>query len=79
MKPNDKKRGIALAKSYLNKFASWDFPEGYRTVSTNKWYETVEGYIRALKRMNNKEFKEELNRNILFDRKEYRKERWLNF
>ena len=74
LKPNDRKRGIPLARSYLEKFAWRDFPEGYRTIATDKNYETVEGYIRAVKKMTDRQFKKELVWSILYNRSEFRKE-----
>ena len=74
MKTNDRKRGIALAKSYLTKFADWDFPEWYYAIATDKNYDTVEQYIRAIKKMDNKTFYKELLEGILYNRKEFRKD-----
>ena len=74
LQPNERKWGTAMAKWYFSKFADWDFPEWYWTIATNRQYDTIEGYIRALKKMNDKDFKKELVDNILFDMSEYRKE-----
>ncbi len=74
LQPNDRKRGIILTKAYYSKFARRDFPEGYRTITTNKSYETLQGYIRAIKKMNNKNFIKEITENTLYNIKEYRKE-----
>ena len=75
MKPNDRKRGIILTKAYYSKFAGWDFPEWYRNITNDKNYDTLEGYIRALKKMNDRDFMKEIVNNTLYNMKEFRKER----
>lgn len=75
LQKNDRKWGISLARSYLGKFAWWDFSEGYWTISTDRNYETIEGYIRAVKKMTDRQFKKELFWSILYNRSEFRKDR----